>query len=144
MKAATESDPMRTDNEISDSTTTGSIGERFARALSNRDHDGLKCLLAEQVDFRAMTPSRFWESSDPAVVVDETILGTWFSPARGSVELVALQVDSVGPVDRVGYRLELEGPDGHLQVEQQAYLRSEGGRVEWLRIMCTGFLPVAD
>jgi hypothetical protein len=125
-------------------TAPGSLGQRFAQALRDRDPGRLKALLGEKVDFRAMTPTRFWESTDPDAVVDETILGIWFAPERGRIELLSVDCDEVGPVERVGYRLRIEGSDGPSVVEQQAYLRATGGRVEWLRIMCTGFLPGTD
>lgn len=122
----------------------GALGEGFALALRDRDQDRLKALLAPVVDFRAMTPTRFWESTDPAEIVDRTILGTWFAPERGTVDLLKVDCEEVGPVGRVGYLLRIEGPDGRFLVEQQAYLRATAGRIGWLRIMCTGFLPLAD
>jgi hypothetical protein len=117
------------------------MGERFARALADKDADGLKALLRSDVDFRALTPGRAWESTDAHAIVDETILGTWFDDTRDIVELLAVDTDSVGDVERVGYRFRIMRPDGEHVLEQQAYLRTEGDEIGWLRIMCTGFLP---
>ena len=35
-----------------------------------------------------------------------------------------------------------EVPDGEHVVEQQAYYRTEAGRIKWLRIMCSGAMPL--
>jgi hypothetical protein len=119
------------------------IGERFARCLADKDAIGLKALLRPDLDFRALTPGRAWEGNDAQVLVDETILGTWFDDDREIVELLAVDTDQVGHLERVGYRFRIEQPDGEYVLEQQAYLEAEGDTITWLRIMCTGFLPTA-
>ena len=121
--------------------TATQVGERFAQALAAKDATALKALLAPGVDFRAMTPTRFWEATDPDEIVDEDLLGMWFSPEREIVSLLAVDHDASGPVERVGYRLHVRRPDGDFVVEQQAYYQSEGERISWLRIMCSGFAP---
>lgn len=118
------------------------IGERFARALAGKDAAALKALLCADVDFGAMTPRKFWESTDADVVVDEIILGTWFEPERRICEILALEADTVGSLDRFGYRFEVERPDGRFVIEQQAFAATSDDRISWLRIMCSGFLPV--
>jgi hypothetical protein len=118
-----------------------SIGERFARCLAEKDAAGLKSLLRSDLDFRALTPGRAWEGTDATAIVDETILGTWFEPERRIVEVLAIDCDTVGTLERVGYRFRVEKPDGEFVIEQQAYLEAEGDQIRWLRIMCTGFLP---
>ena len=122
---------------------TRNVGEQFAYALRDKDAERLKALLDPGVDFRAMTPSRFWESSDVDDIVDGTILGTWFAPGRTITGLLALETDRVGPLERVGYRFAIEQVDGDHALEQQAYYRTDGAMMTWLRIMCTGFVPVA-
>lgn len=118
------------------------IGERFAHALADKDAAGMKALLAPEVDFRAMTPAKFWESNDVDAIVDETILGTWFAPERRITGVTAVETECLGSRDRVGYRFSVTRPDGDFTIEQQAYYTSQGGRITWLRIMCSGFLPV--
>lgn len=122
---------------------TDPIGERFARALADKDAPALKALFRRDVDFRAMTPGRFWEASDPDAIVDQTMLGTWFDPDRRITETLSVDTDSLGPISRVGYRFLVDRPDGQFTVEQQAYYETAGDQISWLRIMCTGFLPVA-
>ncbi len=120
------------------------IGERFAHALANKDAVGLKALLAAEVDFRAMTPAKFWESHDVDAIVDETILGTWFAPEGRITEVLSVQTEVLGSRHRVGYRFAVNRPDGDYIIEQQAYYESGGGRITWLRIMCSGYLSVTQ
>ncbi len=121
---------------------TTSIGELFARAVADKNPEGLKDLLRPGVDFRAMTPGRFWEATDVDIIVDETVLGTWFTPDRRITEILAVETGAVGSLQRVGYRFKVERPDGEFFIEQQAYFKIDDEQISWLRIMCTGFLPI--
>ncbi|HEY7439033.1 MAG TPA: hypothetical protein VIC35_06510 [Acidimicrobiia bacterium] len=118
-----------------------SIGEQFADALSRKDAAELKALLQPGLDFRAMTPRKFWESDDPAVIVDDIMLGTWFDPTNEITSLAQVETGSVGSRNRVAYRLEVVNGDGVHHVEQQCYFEVENGKISWLRIMCAGYVP---
>lgn len=122
---------------------TDDVGVRFARALAGKDADGLKAVLSPGVDFRAMTPGKFWESDDVDVIVDETMLGTWFDPDRRITEVLAVDTDRVGSLDRVGYRFKVERPEGSFVIEQQAYYETRDDQISWIRIMCSGYLPLS-
>ncbi|HVA05674.1 MAG TPA: hypothetical protein VNG12_02925 [Acidimicrobiales bacterium] len=119
------------------------LGERFAAALAAKDGEALKALLRSDVDFRAMTPGKFWEADDAARVVDETILGTWFSPERRIVEVQSVEIGTLEQMSRVGYRFKVERPEGVFVIEQQAYFETDGTVISWLRIMCSGFIQCA-
>jgi hypothetical protein len=119
------------------------VGERFARALADKDAGELKALLRPDVDFRAMTPGKFWEATDVDIIVDQTMLGTWFDADRRITEVLGVDTDSVGSRDRVGYRFKVECPEGPFVVEQQAYFETDGDTISWLRIMCSGLLPLS-
>jgi hypothetical protein len=41
----------------------------------------------------------------------------------------------------VGYRLSVSCPDGRHVVEQQAYIEERGGKIGWMRVVCSGFRP---
>lgn len=116
------------------------LGDRFARKVAAQDGAALKALLAPRVNFRALTPGRYWESDDADVVVDDVILGTWFSPERSITRILHVDCAVVGTVERVGYRFRVDFPDGEFLVEQQAYLKTDNDRVSWLRILCSGFV----
>jgi hypothetical protein len=117
------------------------LGERFVQALATRDRDTLTSLLRPDVDFRALTPSRFWEANDAATVVDGTMLRHWFEPQDRITEVLELECGHVGPRGRLRYRLAVTTPDGPHVVEQQAYYDTAGDQISWLRIMCAGYLP---
>jgi hypothetical protein len=118
------------------------VGERFARAVAARDAPALRVLLAPQIDFRAMTPGRFWESSSAEEVVDDVILGKWFEPTDRIDAIEAIENDVVVDRERVGYRFRVSNGDGAFIVEQQAYLGVEDHGIAWLRIMCSGYRPL--
>ena len=40
---------------------TTTVAERFVDAFSRRDRDALLVLFTPEVDFRGMTPGRFWD-----------------------------------------------------------------------------------
>ena len=123
---------------------TTDAGERFARALAAKDADGLRAVLADDVDFRAMTPRKFWESSSAAEVVDDIVLGQWFGPDDAIEGLEKVETDEVADRSRVGYRLRVRNADGAHLVDQQAYYAVEGDRIAWLRVMCAGYRPLDE
>lgn len=115
-------------------------GKAFAAALAAKDSERIIALLDPQIDFRALTPRRTWEASEPAEVL-ETLFGNWFEPSDEIVELVQVETDSVADRERVGYRLRIDNPEGSFLVEQQAYLSTTDGRIDWMRVMCSGYRP---
>jgi hypothetical protein len=121
---------------------TTSIGERFARAVAEKDASTLLELLAPQVDFRAMTPGRFWEAGTAVEVVDGAILGHWFEPTDVIEAIEGINHDAFVDRERVGYRFRVTNSDGSFIVEQQAYYAVEDNAISWLRIMCSGYRPI--
>jgi hypothetical protein len=118
------------------------LGAAFASALAAKDFGRLEELLHPEIDFRGMTPKRFWEASDPEAVVSG-VLRQWFEDHDEIQSLEQVDTDVIADRERVGYRFRVRNPDGHFLVEQQAYLTERDGRIGWMRVMCTGFRPVA-
>jgi hypothetical protein len=116
------------------------LGEQFARALAAKDFGRVTGLLHPEVDFRGMTPGRFWEATTPEQVVDE-VLTSWFEDQDRIEALVELRTGGVGDRERVSWRFAVSCPDGRYLVEQQAYYSATGGRIDWMRVMCSGFRP---
>jgi hypothetical protein len=54
-----------------------------------------------------------------------------------------LESDAFADRERVGYRLSVNNPDGRFIVEQQAYLAPDHGQIAWMRVLCSGYRPVA-
>lgn len=118
------------------------LGVRFVKALAAKDGSGLRDVLDPDVDFRALTPRRFWEASSAAVLVDDVLLGTWFEPTDRIDALADLQTGTVGDRHRVSYRLTVTNGDGTHLVEQQAYYDVVDDHIVWLRVLCSGYRPI--
>jgi hypothetical protein len=118
-------------------------GQQFARALAAKDFDAVKGLLAADVDFRAVTPNRFWEESSPDAVVSG-ILVKWFEPDDEIVAVEQIEGDVFADRERVGYRLRVRNPEGSFLVEQQGFIGTTDGQIDWVRIACSGFRPVKE
>ena len=120
--------------------TTPTAGAAFAEALAKKDFAAVAALLDPEVDFRGMTPRRFWEAHGADAVVDE-ILRQWFEESDDIEELVEVRSGGMADMEHVAYRFRGTNPDGPFVVEQQAYLTTEGGRIVWMRVLCSGFRP---
>lgn len=118
-------------------------GSRFATALAAKDAAALRAVLHPDVDFRALTPRRAWEATSAAAVVDEVVLGLWFEEKDHIDELTRVSDgEAVGNRAHVSYRLRVTNPDGTHEVEQQAYYETDGERITWLRVLCSGYCPL--
>lgn len=118
------------------------LGEAFVHALATKDADRLRALLRSDVEFRAVTPGRFWEANDAATVIDDVLFGEWFEESDDITDVVEVETSEVGTRQRVGYRLAVTTPDGDHLVEEQAYFDIDGDRISWMRVLCAGFQPV--
>jgi hypothetical protein len=123
---------------VSVSATNG-----FVDAILARDFSRVGGLLHPDIDFRAMTPNRAWEASDPKGV--EEVLRAWFEHPERKVERVEpMQATSVADTGRVGWRVYGRRAEGLFVYEQQAYVREDDGLVVWLRVMCSGPRPLGS
>jgi hypothetical protein len=119
------------------------LGERFVRAVAGKDAAELSGLLSDDIDFQAMTPRRIWEADSAESVVGDVIFGHWFEATDRIDAIEAIDCDTVVDRQRVGYRLRVTNDEGAFAVEQQAYFDVRDGRISWLRIMCSGYQPIA-
>lgn len=119
-------------------------GERFARALAAKDRAALLDVLAPEVDFKGLTPRRFWEAATAGELVDGVLLGQWFEPSDEIESLDEVGAGRVADAERVAYRLRVASGGGTYAVEQQAYYTVENGRIAWLRVLCSGFRPIEE
>ena len=115
-------------------------GERFAEAIAVHDPAAMAGLFADDVDFKGMTPSQFWEATDPNGVV-EAVLGDWFTETDLIRHHRHSEAEPVGDTRHVSYRFEIDNEDGARVVEQQAYYRDEDDRIVWMRVLCSGYRP---
>jgi hypothetical protein len=117
------------------------LGADFAAALAAKDFGRVRELLHPEIDFRGLTPRRFWEAGDPDTVISG-VLREWFEDSDEIESLEHLDGDAFADRERVGYRFSVRNPKGRFLVEQQAYLGERDGRIGWMRIVCSGFRPV--
>jgi hypothetical protein len=119
------------------------LGGEFARALFAKDFAGVRELLDPDIDFRGLTPSRTWEAAGADALV-EGILKVWFEDSDELLELESVESGCVSDRRRVSYRFQGRNPDGPFVVEQQVYYSTAGGRINWMRTVCSGFRPPED
>jgi hypothetical protein len=117
------------------------LGADFAAALAAKDFGRVRELLHPEIDFRGLTPRRFWEAGDPDTVISG-VLREWFEDSDEIESLEHLDGDAFADRERVGYRFSVRNPKGRFLVEQQAYLGERDGRIGWMRVVCSGFRPV--
>jgi hypothetical protein len=114
-------------------------GERFARALATKDNAALCTLLADGVDFQALTPGRHWQAATPRQVVEEIILGHWFGAGDHIEELCSVTTGQVAEREHVAYRMRVRRSGSDYLVEQQAYYSTDGEHITWMRVLCSGY-----
>jgi len=119
-------------------------GEHFAQALAAKDSAALCGLLADPVDFVALTPRRHWQASTGRQAVEEIMLGHWFGPGDDIQGLVSVTTGRVAEREHVCYRMRVRRSGDDYLVEQQAYYDTDGGRISWMRILCAGYQPAGD
>jgi hypothetical protein len=119
------------------------LGTDFARALAVKDSARLLELMHPEIDFRGLTPNRNWEAKGRDAVLS-ILLGQWFEDTDDIDALEELESDAFSDRQRVGYRFSVTNPDGRHLVEQQAYLAARDGQIEWMRVVCSGFRPLAS
>jgi hypothetical protein len=119
------------------------LGAEFAAALAAKDVARLEQLLHPEIDFRGLTPRRHWEASGPEAVISGVLL-RWFEESDEILALEQLETDAFADRERIGYRFSVRNPDGLFLVEQQAYVSVREGQIGWMRVVCSGFRPVAE
>lgn len=124
------------------SATDCLVGERFARALVAKDAEALRSILSDPIDFQALTPGRHWQASAPRVVIDEIVLGRWFEPGNDIQGLESVSTCQLPGRGHLSYLLRVRKSDGDYLVEQQAYYDTDGARITWMRVLCSGYRPL--
>lgn len=137
---------MRTEDHpaVSGEAPASGLAHRFTAALAARDAATLRSLFASEVDFRGLTPGRVWEAQTADALVDDVILGSWFEPGDVIQRIESVQHGRVGSRIRIGYRLRVRNASGTFTVEQQAFCDLTDGKITWLRVLCSGYVPDAE
>ncbi len=120
------------------SATQTSLGAEFARAFCDREEERIRELVDPELDFRALTPNRSWESTGPDELL-EILFGRWIADDDEIRGIEKLEHDSFEDRERVGYRFRVVNAKGEYLVEQQAYVTERDGRIAWMRVVCSGW-----
>jgi SnoaL-like protein len=121
-----------------DSSGTAVV-ERFVAAVTGRDFDRQRELLAPAVRFRALTPPGL-RTADTA---EETV--GWLRRWLGNADRVRPAASATGPVVdryRLTWRLRLREGGRWYDVDQCAYVTVRAGRITELDLLCSGFRPL--
>jgi hypothetical protein len=116
------------------------LGARFAESVAGKDKDGGKAVLHPGIEFRGMTPGRSWEASNPQEVT-EILFDNWFEDHDRIERLVSCESEPVSTRNHLTYRFEVTNGSEDFIVEQHAFYEVLDGKISWLRVMCSGFLP---
>lgn len=116
--------------------TRSFVGEILAR----KDFWQLLTILSPDVDFFGVTPRDSWRASTARELVED-ILPRWFEPDDDVKEILWIETYAFADCQRVAYRFRGVDPHGPFVVEEQAYCSEREGRIDWLRILCSGFRP---
>jgi hypothetical protein len=118
------------------------VATAFVDALVARDLARAVALLHPDIDFRAMTPNRVWEADDPAGV--EAVLRAWLEDPDEEVHSIeATEPSPVVDRVRVGWLVRVSDADGPHLFEQQAYVRERDAQIDWMRVICSGWIPLS-
>lgn len=118
------------------------IGADWARAWTSKDFERAQELMSPDIDFRALTPKKFWEETSAEAVI-ANVFRKWLSDTDEPDGVEHIETDTVVDTERVGYRFSITNPEGEFVIEQQAFLRTSEGRINWIRIVCSGKRPIS-
>lgn len=122
-------------------SATETLGARLAAAIVARDRSSLSSLCATPIEFRAVTPRRFWDAETPTEVAD-IVLDTWFDGSKQITDVSLVEHDTVGDVQKISYRMSVLTGAGPTVIEQVGYYTEQNGRITHLRLICSGFRPI--
>jgi hypothetical protein len=123
-------------------TTHSGVAHALVDAIVAQDVTGAAALLHPEIDFRAMTPNRVWEADGAAGV--EEVFRQWFADPDETIDgAEATEPASILGTARVGWLVRVSDADGPHVFEQQAYVREHEGRITWMRVICSGWIPLA-
>ena len=117
------------------------LGADFVKALAEKDANRLHDVIHPEIDFRGMTPNKWWEAKSADELVS-ILLESWFEDDERIEGVEHLETDGFADRDRVGYRFAVENSEGRYLVEQQAYIEARDGKIGWMRVLCAGYRPV--
>jgi hypothetical protein len=126
---------------VGDTQAQSKVGREFVEAFAAKDFDRIRDLVDPEIDFRALTPNRAWEASGPSELVS-VVLKQWLEDTDHVDELVAVETGEFADCKTLAYTMRVHNDeDGQCVFEQQAYFTETDGRIDWMRVVCSGWRP---
>ena len=119
-------------------TAAAALGKEFAEALAAKDFERVRTLVDAKVDFRGLTPRRAWEAAGSEALVDD-VLPSWLEDSDHVDEMLEVESGSFADCEHVRYSFRGHDDKGQFVVEQHAYFTARDGRIDWMRVLCSGF-----
>jgi hypothetical protein len=82
---------------------------------------------------------RYHDASTSQQVAEEIILGRWFGPGDDIEELCSVSTGRVAEREHVTYQMRVRRAGRGYLVEQHAYYDTDGPRITWMRVLCSGY-----
>lgn len=117
-------------------TTVPALGRRFVEALATKEPEAVGAVLHPEIDFRALTPNRFWDAARPRRRARDRA-GCLVRPTRCTGRARSARPDAFADRQQGRFRFRGHNHDRPMIVEQQAYLTERDGLIDWMRIVCS-------
>ena len=121
-------------------STIPALGRRFVEALASEDAEAVRAVLHPEIDFRALTPDRFWRPTT-ATRCSRSCSVCGSRPTTNSRNSFSAYADVFADREQIRLRFRGRNRDGAMLVEQQAYLAQRDSLIGWTRIVCSGERP---
>ena len=120
---------------------THEVGTAFLDALTTREFDAARALLADDVRFRMLVPNGLMTESDADATIGRFI--GWF----GEADPFEVEASAAGEVEgraAIIYRFRLRDTDGWQAIEQHLMLDVDAdGHIAAIDLLCSGFRSIA-
>jgi hypothetical protein len=127
---------------VANRPTSTTLGHALLDRLMAADWDGAGALLSADVQFRAITPRKFFELESRSDVI--AAFRNWFLAGwRDGVD--GVEDGAVEGRARLRYRVRWTDAYGQPFVfEQQVYYEADDSGITWIELMCSGHIPVTS
>lgn len=116
------------------------VGAKFLDALTTKEYDKARSLLADDVRFRMLVPSGLMTEADADATIGRFI--GWFADAN-PFEVEASRAGEVEGRATIMYRFRLHDSDGWQTIEQHLMLDvNADGHIEAIDLLCSGFRSI--
>jgi TusA-related sulfurtransferase len=117
------------------------IGDTWIEAITSGELERLAELCWPDVTSQLITPRRVLNHEDVAMLADS--VHRWFGACR-AFQVTYRRVARVGQRLSLAYAFRLQEDGAWFDVEQQVYAALRDGKIEHLKLLCSGFQPVSE